>query len=373
MRVSPPSGEVHRETRRRTRIDRLSGAPKAALTSHDIAELAGVSQTTVSRVLRGDPRVRPVTRARVLKALADTRFEPNAAARAFRTNRSGAIGVVVARLSYQLFPAILEMISAQLARLGLRMIVWDAEHGGDLPASRALRQGIVDGVILTAATEASEFLHDIEADAPVVLVNRTVDRLRLDQVSSANLDGGRQVGRYLVASGRKRIALISGASQASTIREREQGFRESLAGQERPLAPQYNERVESFSHAGHVRGREAAIRLMELAEPPDAIFCVNDVLALGAMDGARSLGVRIPEDLWVVGYDDIELASWDAYDLTTVRQPMAQMIEQAITMLLARIAQRDRPTESICFPNGMVIRRSTARQPWQAAADQLPP
>lgn len=317
-------------------------------------------------MLRGDPKVRAQTRERVLKALAETRFEPNAAARAFRTNRAGAIGVVVARLSYQLFPTILEMISARLARLGLRMIVWDAEHGGDLPASRALRQGIVDGVILTAATETSEFLRDIDPDAPVVLVNRTVDRYRLDQVASANLDGGRQVGRYLVANGRKRIALISGASWASTIREREQGFKEALAAQGMPLVPHYDQRVESFSQAGHARGREAAIRLLELGEAPDAIFCVNDVLALGAMDGARSLGLRIPEDLWVVGYDDIELASWDAYDLTTVRQPMAQMIEQAITLLLARIAQRGRAPESLCFPNGMVIRRSTARQPCPA-------
>lgn len=300
-----------------------------------------------------------------MRALAETRYEPNAAARAFRTSRSGSIGVVVARLAYQLFPAMLEMIGAQLARLGLRMVVWDAEHGGDLPPSRALRQGIVDGVILTAATPESEFLRDTAAlGAPVVLVNRTVDGYPGDQVSSDNRSGGRRVAQYLLGNGRKRIALIGGASYASTIRDRERGFREALQELGAGLAPQYYERVESFSHAGHGWGKEAAIRLLELGTPPDAIFCVNDVLALGAIDGARALGVGVPEDLWVIGYDDIELASWDAYDLTTVRQPMVQMIEYAIGLLLARIEQRERPLEYKCFANELVIRRSTGRKPF---------
>src|SRR5690606_1611759 len=145
-----------------------------ALTSHEVARLAGVSQATVSRVLRDDQRVRPATRDRVLRVLAETKYEPNAAARAIRGRRTGSIGVVVARLSYQLYPAMLEAIGAQLARLDRRMIVWDAEHGGDQPAVRALRQGIVDGVILTAATAESQFLREVHSpEAPVVLVNRT--------------------------------------------------------------------------------------------------------------------------------------------------------------------------------------------------------
>ncbi len=144
-----------------------------ALTSHEVARLAGVSQATVSRVLRDDQRVRPATRERVLRVLAETKYEPNAAARAIRGRRTGSIGVVVARLSYQLYPAMLEAIGAQLARLDRRMIVWDAEHGGDQPAVRALRQGIVDGVILTAATAESQFLKEVHSpEAPVVLVNR---------------------------------------------------------------------------------------------------------------------------------------------------------------------------------------------------------
>lgn len=333
-----------------------------AVTSHDVARLASVSQATVSRVLRQDPKVRPETRDRVLRVLAETRYQPNAAARAFRTRRSGAIGVVVARLSYQLYPAMLESIGARLAGLGQRMIVWDSEYGGDLPASQALRQGIVDGVILTASTRESEFLNQIASpQAPVLLINRIVDNYPSDQVSSDNLGGGRRVAEYLLCTGRQRIALIGGIQRASTIRDRERGFHEALqlAGVE--LLPHYYQRSETFSHAS---GHEAAIRLLELGSPPDAIFCVNDVLALGAIDGARSLGARVPEDLWVIGYDDIELASWGAYDLTTVRQPMEQMVAHAIDLLLAKIANRDKPLTYTCFPNELVIRRSTGRQPF---------
>lgn len=332
------------------------------LTGHDVARLAGVSQATVSRVLRQDPKVRPEMRERVLRVVAETRYQPNAAARAFRTSRSGAIGVVVARLSYHFFPAMLESIGARLTALGQRMIVWDAEYGGDLQASQALRQGVVDGVILTASTAESEFLqHIASADAPVVLVNRTVDDYPSDQVSSDNIGGGARVADYLVASGRRNIALIGGIHRASTIRDREHGFRESLRQAGRELPPHYYQRSETFTYKS---GQEAATRLLELQSPPDAIFCVNDLLAAGAMDGARALGVRVPEDLWIVGYDDIELASWGAYELTTVRQPVEQMVVRAIELLQAKIADRTRPLARECFANELVIRRSTARVPF---------
>ena len=197
-------------------IDLHNAATGRAITSHDVARLAGVSQSTVSRVLRQDEKVKPQTRDRVMQVLAETRYEPNAAARAFRSSCTESIGVVVARLSYQLYPAMLEAIGAQLAQLGKRMIVWDAEYGGELPASRALRQGIVDGVILTASTAESEFLKEISSPhAPVVLVNRTVAGYPADQVSSDNVGGGARVAEYLLHTERKRIALIGGVPRAS--------------------------------------------------------------------------------------------------------------------------------------------------------------
>ena len=168
----------------------------------------------------------------------------------------------------------------------------------------------------------------------------------------------------LLRCGRKRIALVGGIPRASNIRDRERGFREALARQGIDLPPHYYYRSETFSHES---GVQAVTRLLELGAPPDALFCVNDVLAMGAMDGARGRGVRVPEDLWVVGYDDIELASWGAYDLTTVRQPMDLMVAQAIDLLLARVAGSAAPVTHRCLPNELVIRSSTARAPLPAA------
>jgi len=335
------------------------------MTSHDVARLAGVSQSTVSRVLRDDPKVRPATRERVLRVLADTGYVPNAAARAIRTNRSGSIGVVVARLSYQLYPMMLETIGARLVNLGQRMIVWDAEHGGEAQASQALRQGVVDGVVLTAATGESGFLKSIASpQAPVVLLNRSVEGYPADQVSSDNLAGGRGVAEYFLQAGRKRIALIGGVHRASTIRDRERGFRAVLRQAGVEIPPHFYVRSETFSHAS---GRDAAVRLLQLATPPDAIFCVNDLLAAGAMDGARACKVAVPEDLWVAGYDDVELASWGAYDLTTVRQPIEQMVDCALDLLLEKIKNHGKPLENKCFPNELLIRTSTSRYPFSTA------
>lgn len=343
--------------------DPVIGQPagRRSLTSHHVAKVAGVSQSTVSRVLRNDVKVSPATRERVVQALAETGYELNAAARAFRTHRTGSVGVVIARLSNQIYPAMLGLIGARLASLGQRMIVWDGEHGGELQASHALRQGIVDGVILTATTSDSAFLREVDSPgAAVVLLNRTVESYPGDQVSSDNFGGGGQVARYLLGTGRRRIALIGGLQHASTIRDRERGFRQALDEAGTGLSPQLCERPDTFSHAS---GQEAAMRLLSLPHPPDGIFCVNDVLALGAIDGARALGARIPEDVWVVGYDDIELASWGAYDLTTVRQPIADMVAHAIDTLLSRIENRAKPLELKCFSNELVIRGSTGHAP----------
>ncbi len=332
-----------------------------ALTSHDVARMAGVSQATVSRVLRDDPGVRAETRERVRRILAEVDYQPNAAARSFRTHRAGAIGVVVARLSYQIYPAMLELIGARLDALGQQMVVWDAEHGdGDRHASRALRQGGVDGVILTACTRESPFIRDVcSPQAPVVLVNRAVDGYPSDQVSSDNLDGGRRAAEYFIGGGRQRIAMIGGVQQASPIRDREAGFRQALAAGGRPLAAHYYQRAEGFTHRA---GLAAALRLLELQAPPDAIFCANDMLALGAIDAARTLGRPIPDALWVVGYDDVEMAAWPAFDLTTFRQPMDEMIGYAVARLMNRIEEPDRAIEHKTFANELVIRRSTGRR-----------
>jgi len=327
------------------------------VTSHDVAKAAGVSQATVSRVLRNDVKVTQATRERVQQALEDLRYEPHAMARAFRSQRTGSIGVVVARLSYPLYATMLESIGAKLSSLGHRMMVWDAEYGGDLPASKALRQGLVDGVILLAVTASSEFLKDTSsASAPVVLLNRTMDEYPSDQVGSDNVEGGRMVAQYFIRHGRKHSALIGGLQRATPIRDREMGFRQALEQAGHALQSDNYRRSESFTYQS---GRESARDLLLTNPTLDAIFCVNDMLALGAIDGIRSMGFQVPQDVWVVGYDDIELSSWDSYDLTTVRQPLQEMVNEAVDLLLAKIAHPGKTQVLLKLSNELVVRSSS--------------
>lgn len=336
-------------------------------TSRDIAKLAGVSQSTISRVLQNHPSVSAETRAAVLKVLAETKYRPNLMARAMKTNRTNTIGVVVARLSNPLYPELLQIIGARLRDAGQGMVVWDAETEGEQAPSDAARQGLVDGVIFTTATADTQALQDIQSFAtPAVLLNRVVEGRQCDSVSSDNYAGGQEVAEYFVRCGRSCIGMITGSSKASTIREREHGFRDGLRKYGVELAPNRCMGVDIFSYQN---GSHAMQRLLEAANRPDAVFCANDIVALGAVDAARAYGIRVPEDIWVVGYDDIEMASWHAYELTTVRQPLHEMVDAAVQLLLKRIESPDVHWVNRCLANHLVVRQTTARTPMPAVSN----
>lgn len=325
----------------------------AMATSRDVARRAGVSQSTVSRALSGHPSVAAEVRHRVQAAARELVYVPNAAARAMRTRCSGNIGVVTARLHNPIYPELLQILARELRQAGLRMIVWNSDETDEDAAADAARQGMVDGIIFTSATPASTSLYEeIAQRVPVVLVNRTVEGWPCDQVESDNFAGGRLVAQHFVASGRRRIGLLSGPPLPSTIRNREAGFLEACG------TPPATVRVDAFTYKAGVEGME---RLLALAERPDAVFCANDVLALGARDAARKAGVEVPAELWLVGYDDIGMAGWTAFDLTTVRQPIEEMVREAVRLLRQRLAGEEFPRQRLCLPAALVVRGSTER------------
>lgn len=327
------------------------------VTSRDVARVAGVSQATVSRVLHDSPLVTGATRRLVVRALEETGYAPNALARAMKTHRTGTIGVVVARITNPFYPQLLEALGARLAAVDRRMILWDSEGPGEASAIEAIRQGLVDGLVFTAVTAESAPLREaLRHDAAVVLVNRGVTGAACDQVTSDNVGGAGTVAGYFVAAGHERIGMIGGPTDTTTATEREEGFFRGLAEAGVVLPDEYSPRGD-FSHA---QGHAAMRRLLALPQPATAVFCVNDLTAFGAIDGARSAGARIPEDVWVVGFDDVDMASWEAFDLTTVRQPIGDMADMAVSLLLARIEHRTRPPEHRRFPSGLVLRGSTA-------------
>ncbi|PZW49079.1 LacI family transcriptional regulator [Humitalea rosea] len=323
-------------------------------TSRDVAQRAGVSQSTVSRALSGHPGVTEEVRRRVQAAARDLLYVPNAAARTMRTSRSGNIGVVTARLHNPIYPEMLQLLGRELRLAGLRMIVWNSDETDEGAAADAARQGMVDGIIFTSATQASTALYEeIAQRLPVVLVNRTVEGWPCDQVASDNHAGGRAVADYFRQAGRRRIGLLSGPLWPSTIREREAGFLEGCLD-----GPPMTVRTEAFTYTA---GAEGMGRLLALADRPDAVFCANDVLALGARDAARLAGVAVPGEVWLVGYDDIAMASWTAFDLTTIRQPIEEMVREAVRLLLQRLAGEEAPRQRLCLPGALVVRGTTER------------
>jgi LacI family transcriptional regulator len=322
-------------------------------TSRDVARRAGVSQSTVSRALSGHPGVTAEVRRRVQAAVRELTYVPNAAARIMRTGSSGNIGVVTARLHNPIYPEMLQLLARELRLAGLRMIVWNSDETDERAAADAARQGMVDGIIFTSATPASTSLYEeIAQRLPVVLVNRTVEGWPCDQVESDNFSGGGAVAMHFREGGRRCIGLLSGPLLPSTIRAREAGFLEGCA------EPPAIVRADSFTYKAGVEGME---QLMALAERPDAIFCANDVLALGARDAARKAGIDVPGELWLVGYDDIAMAGWTAFDLTTVRQPIEEMVREAVRLLRLRLAGEEFARQRLRLPAALVLRGSTER------------
>lgn len=299
----------------------------------------------------------------MLKVIRQHEYLPNAAARLMKTNRSGTVAVVVASLSNPLYPTLLQLLVEQLALRGYRTTVWELAGAMDEATALAVAQSSVDGVIFATATDdARDMLDKVAADKPVVLVNRSVSTNDFDTVVSDNRAGGYLVARHFLAASRRHIGLISAHSQASTIREREEGFAKGL---QEGIAPSvvpmpWVEPLERFNAFTYENGYRAMCSLLASHQAVDSVFCTNDIMAIGAVDAARRLGRRIPDDLWIVGYDDIPMARWDCIGLSTIQQPLDAMAKCVVERLDARIADPTLLPERFVLSNALVVRRTTA-------------
>ncbi|QWF84230.1 LacI family DNA-binding transcriptional regulator [Amycolatopsis sp. CA-230715] len=329
------------------------------VTAREVAKLAGVSQATVSRVLHEHTSVSEDVRRKVRRVMAETGYQPNGAARAMRTNRTGTVGLIVDDMTNPFYPELIRVLGAELGAAGLRMILWDSAGPGERAALDAIDQRLVDGLLFTTATAASVPLaRAIDRGAPVVLVNRTVPDLACDQVDSDNHAGAAAAARYFAAAGRREVALVDGPLDASTARDRGAGFRDGCAGNGLDLPP-WRIADGGLSHDG---GRAAMARILAGGPAPSAVFCANDFSAFGALDALAEAGLSVPRDVWVIGYDDIPMAAWGAFGLTTVRQPLADMAATAVSLLRERVAEPGRAVRHQRFRNDLVPRRTTDGQ-----------
>jgi LacI family transcriptional regulator, galactose operon repressor len=326
------------------------------ITSWDIAREAQVSQATVSRVINNRGHVAPATRERVLAVIQAHGYSPNAMAQGLVTRSSRLVGVLVADVTNPFYPQLIEEIDARLEGAGLQMILSnDGSRRDEAEAVRLLEEQRVAGMIFISARLESPSVRRLVASGfPVALVNRYVDGVECDVVVGDNDRGMELVAEHLVALGHRRIALVAGTEDASTSRDRLQAFNAALAARGVAL-----ERVVRGDFA-YPRAYAAALELLHSNPRPTAVATVNDLMALAVLNAADAAGLRVPDDLSVVGYDDIAPAGWERFALTTVRQPLAPMAARATELLARRMQTPDAPFERVVYPAELIERGSTA-------------
>jgi LacI family transcriptional regulator, galactose operon repressor len=334
-----------------------------AVTSKDIARELAISQSTVSRALRGDPRVAPRTIARVLEAAERMGYTPNLAARSLITRRTSTVGVVVSDITNPFYPELVEILHNEFALAGFRTILLNERTDARLEryVDELVGGGAVDGLVYASAMLDVPLVGAATERLPVVLVNRASATADVDTVVADNRSGGRLAAELFVARGHRRIGLVAGPASTSTARDRETGFREQAEAMGVPLESRFR-RVGQFSHQS---GYHWGLELLALEPRPTAVFAANDVIAFGVLDAARRLGVRVPEELSVIGFDDIDMARWEGFSLTTVRQPLPEMGRAAVRLLLERIEGPDvqPPARRRIFPVEIVHRGTVADAP----------
>ncbi|GIF63022.1 LacI family transcriptional regulator [Asanoa ishikariensis] len=323
-----------------------------------VAQLAGVSATTVSHALNGRRPVSAQTRQRIMDAIEELGYRPNVVARGLRAGRSLTIGLVIPDITNPFYPVLARGVQDVLGPAGYDEIITNTNGVRDLERA-ALDKMIsrqVDGVAFAVFNTHTDDLQPvIDAQIPVVRLGGRQTQPGVDLVHSDDEGGARDAVRYLIHNGYRRIAFICGPAAEGPAAERVAGYRAALA--EAGVGPQQNLLVHTdFSRAGGAHGVE---RLIRQRKRPDAVLCANDMMAIGALDAARERGLRVPEDLAVMGFDDIDAASLVTPQLTTIANPAREIGVACARLLLDRINGVAGPPREIVIPTQLVRRQST--------------
>lgn len=337
------------------------GAPPARPpTIADVAAAAGVSRSAVSRSFTAGASASPDTRARVLAAAAALGYRPSAIARSLTTRRSHLVAVSTVRLENGFNASLLQAMALGLDAIGLRTLLFPiAGDSADAdPSLDEILRHRVDAVALLATRLSSRFAAECAAaGVPVVLVNRTARGGAAASVTGDNVGGARRIAEFLIAGGHRRFAFLAGVEDSSNSRERERGFAAALRAAGRPAPLRDSGRFDRAAATAAVR------RMLAAPEPPDALFCANDHMALAAIDVARrDFGLAVGRQISIVGFDDAPAAALSGIDLTSFSQPLEAMAARAVAALAAVLADPARPARHETVAGELVVRGS-ARLP----------
>jgi LacI family transcriptional regulator, galactose operon repressor len=339
----------------------MSAAP---VTIKDVARLAGVSAMTVSRVINSSPSVSPATRSRVELAIAELGYIPSRLARGLSAQRTGTLALIVPDVANPFFTLIVRGSEDVARRAGFRLLLCDTR--ADLELEREVIDELiahrVEGILIAPVSDRSrDHLRRLARyGVPFVLVDRTVPGVDADTVLGDSAAGAQQLVEHLIALGHRRIGMITESNTVSTARDRRRGYHAALAAAGLDSDP----RLLVESSVDPDGGREGMRRLLELDEPPTAVFTVNNLVALGAIEAVRATGREVPDDVALVCFDDIEYASRMHPFLTVMEQPAETFGTLGTQLLLQRIERRgDDKRRTVVLPAQFIVRRSCGALP----------
>lgn len=323
----------------------------------DVARESGVSYSTVSRALTGYAFVKPSTRDKVLRAAEKLGYVPNQQARSLAGGRSNLIGVLVPNLGNGYISEIIRGVDEQLAESNYNLILYTTHRhrGKESSYVATIMNGAADGLLLVVPLTSTTYLDTLrKQNFPYVLIDQLDRQDKSAIVRATNWQGAYDATSYLIQLGHRRIGIITGLMELTSATERLDGYRAALNDHQVPILDELISEGDFWERGGY----RAAQKLLDLPQLPTAIFASNDLSAFGAMEAIRERGLRIPEDISIVGFDDIPQAPYTYPRLTTVHQPLNQMGRTAVTMLLDLIENPGAGNQQITVTTRLIIRDS---------------
>jgi LacI family transcriptional regulator len=322
-----------------------------------IAEKAGVSFGTVSRVINNDVHVKKETRSRVLEVMQKYGYVANRQARSLAGGKSNIIGVIVPDLGTGYIGEIIRGIDAELSLTDLDLILYTAHRTASKEANYVanLAKGMVDGLLLVLPRSPADYIGTLTGrNFPFVLIDHQGTGTKCPAVGAMNWQGAYHATEYLITLGHTRIGFITGSKDLGCALDRLEGYRSALRTYHIPEAPELIYEGTFFQPDGYA----GASALLDIDNPPTAIFASNDIMALGVMDAVRSRGLRIPGDISIIGFDDIPQSAVVRPTLTTINQPLEKMGRVATQMLLDLLQHPEKEIDRIELPTQLIIRES---------------
>ena len=329
-----------------------------AVRLRDVAERAGVSVKTASNVINDYPHIKPSTRAKVEAAIRELRYRPNESARQLKHGRSGFLALAVPQMDAPYFAELASRLSAEASRLGyiLLLDVTGADPDAERTVLDGVRSHVIDGLIFSPLALSADEIAARADELPMVLLGERAVPAGYDHVAVDSVAAARAMTQHLLDLGRRRVAAVGRESFRGTASVRLRGYREALAEAGVPYDPQLVKGVAQYQRSD---GKTAMTELLALDDPPDAVFCFNDLMAIGALRACAEAGVNVPDQVAIAGFDDIAEGRFSTPTLTTVAADMDLLVRETLELLLRRIHGAAEPPEYPTVPWCLQLREST--------------